>query len=357
MMTNVTKSAFYAIALTSGFLFSCNNDPENPAEAFGRFGEGVYITNEGNTQTNTGTISYFNPSTSQVENNIFSTENDMDLGIYVQSIADHNDKGYIAVDNMNRVYVVDINSFELEAIIEDLAKPQHFIGLNDTKGYIAQWGADGFGGDIAVVNLATNTVSGNIAVGLGPKQMLLHGNNLIVLNTGGFGLGNSFSVINTQNDQVTHTVEIGDNPNSAVIDRNGALWILCGGRYKSDWSGLETKGKIYKINTSSYSIEAQYEFESDSSQPGNLAIDNTGDNLFYTYNRGVHTSSITDFAVTNPIINRSFYGFGVSKSDNMIYGANAVDFASAGWLIRFTSAGVPQDSVRVGIAPSGFLFR
>lgn len=356
-MKNVTKTAFYAIALTAGLLFSCNNDPDIPNADLGRFGEGVYISNEGNTQTNTGSITYFNPSTLKVENNIFSTENEMDLGIYVQSIAGHHDKGYIAVDNMNRVYVVDINSFQLEAIIEGVAKPQVFFGLNDTKGYIAQWGADGFGGDIAVVDLASNNVTANISVGLGPKQMLLHGNNLIVLNTGGFGTGNSFSVINTQNDQVIHTVEIGDNPNSAVIDRNGALWILCGGRYKSDWSGLETKGKIYKINTASYTIEDEYEFESDSSQPSRLAIDREGENLFFIYNSGVFTSSITNFAVTTPIINRTFYGFGVNSADNMLYAANAVDFASAGWLIRFTAAGVPQDSVRVGVAPSGFMFR
>ena len=356
MMKHVTNKAFYALALTGGLLFSCNNDPEIINDEEVKFGEGVYISNEGNTQTNTGSISYFDPTSREVTNNIFSQENDMDLGIYLQSIAGHDGKGFISVDNMNRLYVVNLDDFELEGIVEGLAKPQFFLGLNEAKGYVSQWGDGGFGGDIAVINLSNNTVSSNINVGKGPKKMLLNGNNLIVLNSGGFGNDNSISIINTQTDEVTKTLVVGDKPNSAVIDRNGALWVMCGGRYKSDFSGLETKGRLVKINTSDYTVESSYNFESETSQPSRLAINEAGDTFYYTYRGGVHSSGITDFSVGTPLINRGFYGFDFNKKDGLIYGTNAGDFASAGWVIRFTAAGVAQDSVRVGIIPSGFLF-
>ncbi|WP_143961895.1 YncE family protein [Litoribacter populi] len=348
--TSLLFSALIALA-------SCNNDAETINNADTPFGEGVFIVNEGNTQTNTGEITFYNPSSGEKSHNIFTKVNDMDLGIYVQSISGHLGKGYIAVDNMNRMYVVNLDDFEMEGIVEGVEKPQTFVGLNEQKGYASLWGESGTGNEVAVINLQDLSVSKKITVGTGPKNMLVNGNDLIVLNSGGFSSDNSISIINTQTDQVTQSIAVGDGPNSVVVDRNGQIWVLCGGKYKADWSGLETPGQLYKINGSNYNIEEVLEFESEFSQPSKLRINGGGDELYFTYDGGVHRLSVDqELELGDPVLNRSFYGFDLNPKDGLLYGTDPRDFASAGWVIRFTPEGVLQDSIQAGIIPSQMLF-
>jgi len=356
-MKNNSKisTALFFSALVA--LVSCNNDGETIDNRGIPYGEGVFVVNEGNTQTNTGEITFFNPTTGDKSQNIFSNVNDMDLGIYVQSLNGHLNKGYISVDNMNRLYVVNLDNFELEGIVEDVEKPQSFVGLNEQKGYASLWGESGTGNEVAVINLQDLSVTRKITVGTGPKEMLINGNDLIVLNSGGFSSDNKVSVINTQTDQVTQTITVGDGPNSVVADRNGNIWILCGGRYKADWSGLETKGQLYKINGSNYSIEEVLEFESEFSQPSKLRVNGAGDKLYFTYEGSVRQVAIDqELTQGEPILNRSFYGFGYNPKDGLLYGTDPRDYASAGWVIRFTPEGVLQDSIQAGIIPSHLYF-
>ncbi|MBT0811919.1 hypothetical protein KIH41_11580 [Litoribacter ruber] len=356
MKTNF-KISFVFLCSALIALGSCNNDAEIIENGNVPFGEGIFVVNEGNTQTNTGEITFFNPSTGDKSQNIFSKVNDMDLGIYVQSIHGHLNKGYISVDNMNRLYVVNLDNFELEGIVEEIGKPQGFLGLNEQKGYVSLWGESGTGTEVAVINLQDYTVSKRITVGTGPKEMLLNGNDLIVLNSGGFSSANSISIINTQNDEVTQTITVGDNPNSLVSDRSGNIWVLCGGRYKSDWSGLETPGQLLKINGSNYSIEEVLDFESEFSQPSRLRINSAGDELYFTYDGHVRKLPMEgELSQGEVLLNRSFYGFAYNPNDGMLYGTDPRDFASSGWVIRFSPEGVLQDSIQAGIIPSQLLF-
>ncbi len=73
----------------------------------------------------------------------------------------------------------------------------------------------------------------------------------------------------------------------------------------------------------------------------------------------VFSHDITSYALnTTPVVSRSFYGLGIDPVNNYIYGADAGDFASNGWVIRYnSSSGAVVDSFQVGIIPGGFCFR
>ena len=69
-------------------LTSCMKwDYGDAVEDFNATGAGLFITNEGNFQYGNATLSYYDPATKQVQNEIFFRANGMKLGDVAQSMA------------------------------------------------------------------------------------------------------------------------------------------------------------------------------------------------------------------------------------------------------------------------------
>src|SRR5690606_7340609 len=145
-----------------------------------------------------------------------------------------------------------------------------------SKGYVTDWVSN----TVAVVNLNSFSITKNIPAGNGPEKMLQIGNQLFVVNSGGFGIDSTVTVINTVTDAVDTTIVVCHNPNSLQLDGNGDLWTLCGGI--NDWNNPNnnTAGQLVKLQTSNNSlVMSATSFTSTSMHPANLAFLN-GDFYF-----------------------------------------------------------------------------
>jgi YVTN family beta-propeller protein len=332
------------------FLVSCGDDE---TVSKGAFENGVLILNEGNFGNGNGSISHFEVGTSTVTNNIFQTISEVPLGDVAQSIFVDADKAYVVVNNSNKVEVVNSNTFELEFTI-DAALPRYMTSFGG-KGYLTEWVSFTESGRVSVINLSTGASETTIETGFGAENIIVANGNIYVSNN----FQSDVSVIDPATNQVTATIDLTNAPGGFVIDKNGALWVICGGGYDANFSPLNN-GTLYKINTSDNSISSTIALESN--LPVKIAINNAKDALFYysgneVFKLGIDDSSKPANAFITESTAVSFYGIGVNPSNDNIYVSDSKGFQANGVVYRYKSDGTSIDNFTVGIGPNGFAFR
>ncbi|WP_347157178.1 DUF5074 domain-containing protein [Pontibacter chitinilyticus] len=361
------RSLFIAVVfLTNSVAFTSCDDASADASAGAYAQDAVFISNEGSYNNSNASVSYYNRSTGQVENNIFSKQNAaLVLGDVLQSISVLDDRAFLVVNNSQKMVVVNANTFKAEGEVNGLVMPRYFAALNNDKGYITEWVTYSGNGRVSVVDLNTLTVTKTIEVGLNPEKLLVAAGKVYVANSG----GKTISVINTATDELEATIEVNDGPNSLATDRNNNLWVASSGQkaYNPDYSVSEEgsqPGTLTRIDQATNTVASTFTFSQKAPAPTQLSSNGNHDKLYYVYNRKVYQLDVNASDLnTTPLIDRGdyieygWYGFGVDPKTGYIYGGKAPDFTSNGWVVRFNPSGAPVDSFAVGIAPNGFAFR
>jgi YVTN family beta-propeller protein len=349
---------FLSIAI---FAQSCSNDPkpELPAGSAGYF-----VVNEGGFGNSNTSLSFFDRAKNEMTNDIFAKKNGRPLGDQAQSITVFEGKAYVVVEHSAKVEVINADDFSsITTITEDIASPRYFIGINSSKGYLSDWGADGVTGSVKVIDLGTMKVTKSIATGKGPNKMLMKDGKVYVANSGGFDNDNTVSVIDTSTDEISLTIAAGDNPNSLQFDKDGNLWIASAGKfvYNDDFTIDEVNSTPSSIMKWTGGANPVNFFLDGIFYPGvaHLSINKGGDKLFYLFNGAVY--SITTGATAapaNPLIgDKYFYGLAVDPFDDDIIACEAPDFSSPGKVYNYSEAGQVGTSFTVGIAPNGVGFK
>ena len=338
-------------------LQACEKDPDPvlpPGSA------GYFVVNEGGFGNSNTSISFYDRTTGEMTNDVFTANNDRPLGDQAQSLTVFEGKAYIAVQNSAKLEVIGADDFKsIKTITEGIGSPRYFIGITSTKGYLSDW-EDGFGGSIKVIDLDQLVVVDTIATGIGPNKMLLKDGKVYVANSGGYSYDNSISVIDTSTDAVTSTIPVGDNPNSLQFDKDGNLWVASGGSFAYNVDGTidepnSTESTISKIvngeETSRLTIDGiKY--------PGitNLSINTAGDNLFYIFGGAVY-SMTQDGTATAFINDQYFYGLAVDPSNDDLIACEAPDYSSPGKVYVYRDGAKIFKTYVVGIAPNGVGFK
>jgi len=347
-----------AIALASIFT-SCEPKKNETVAPFIQLPDsGVYIINEGSGK-GTGSVGFYDRSTKKVTNDLYSVANDKaKLNDFVQSINIINGKTYIVSNNVTKITVVNSTNFKYINEIDGFAMPRYMLPISNSKAYVSQWGATGNDGSVKVVDLSTNTISKSITTGKGAEKMFKKGNYVYVTCNGGFENDSVITIINTTTDVVEKTLTAGAKPSSIVEDANGNIWVLCSGKYNSDYTSLEKSASLVKINPTTNTIEQTINFNDLSSTASNLTINKDKNKLFFNFNGAIVSQNITSSTFDKTVVvNKDFYGLGIDPTTDIIYGADAGDYSSAGKVIRYNISGAVIDTLKVGIAPNGFFFK
>lgn len=316
---------------------------------------GVFISCEGPFQSGTGTISFFNRSTSAVDNDIFEKVNDRPLGNIVQSIAIYNDKGYIPVNNAGKVEVVSMADFISTGTINGFTSPRYFVGFNSSKGYVSD-----MSGFVAVVDLGSNTITKKIMNGRSPENMVIANNKLFVLNFGGWGTDSTITVINTNADTIEKTIFVTYKPNSIRTDANGKLWIMCGGKGFTGYpQSDDTEGHLLCLNATTYTVEKDIPFPTTGDHPEHMVFNSNKTKAFYINNNMVYQFDLGSASLnTTSFVSKSFYSLGFDPVSGNLYAADPVDYSQSGWVFRYNADnGTKIDSFKVGVIPGNFDFK
>lgn len=348
-----------AFGLLLATLFnSCDDDEITKPK--GEYSKGVFITNEGNFSAGNGSVSFYSYDEDTVYNNIFTLVNTRPLGSVVQSLNTYNDKSYIVVNASNKIEVVESETFEEIATITDLNGPRYFIGINEYKGYLTQWGNNG---EIKVIDLKKNIVSKTIDVGMGPEKMYTYAEYVFVANGGGFGKDSTVMIIDSNTDKVIDTLKVGYNPKDMVIDKDLNLWILCYGyiEYDMNWNIVsESPSELYKINL--LTLETNKKFTiSETTHPEHLEISPDGMVIYYgggfSFGKIYKMNYFDNSLPSEPFIDKYFYGFNMDWKTDIIYALEAPTFTENGKLYRYNSSGTELGNYEVGVGPNGIGLR
>lgn len=316
-------------------------------------GLGLFITNEGGFMCGNASLSYYDPVSNHVENEVFARANGMKLGDVAQSMVVRNGIGWVVVNNSGVIYAIDVATMKEVGRITGFISPRHIHFLNDEKAYVTQmWDSR-----IFIVNPRTRSITGHIETGMDPKsgsaeQMVQYGKYVF---TNCWSYQNRILVIDTETDEVCEEIEVGLQPRSMVMDRFDKIWVMTDGGYDGSSYGNEPPA-LYRIDAQSRRIEARFGFE-DGDWPGALHLDGSGETLYFI-NRSVWRMPVTATALpAEPFLEYNqtiYYGLTVNPVNSEVYVADAIDYSQPGRVYRFSPAGELLDSFIVGIIPGYF---
>jgi len=202
------------------------------------FSYDVYIVN-----SNDETLSHYDTETEVLENHI------LQLGQYANQIVIHEEKAYVVNSGLHNIQIINLETKTTAGYIQcpNGSNPYWMILHPDgNKAYVTGL----FTNTVYVLDLINNVVSGSIPVGSTPEGMVLHNDNLYVMNSSYGSNSGTISVININSDAPTDLIQVGNNPQFGAIDAVGRLHVVCTGNY--GYGSPAVWGKIYIINTANY---------------------------------------------------------------------------------------------------------
>lgn len=317
-------------------------------EDFNNSGRGLFIINEGNFQYGNASLSFYDPATQTIENDIFLRANGMKLGDVAQSMTVFNQLGWIAVNNSNVVFAIDLTTFRERGRITGLSSPRYIHFVEPTKAYVTQL----WDNRIAIINPQTMKVTGHITIpGMeaatgSTEQMAAVGRYVYVAC---WSYQREILKIDTQTDEIVDRLTIGFQPNSIATDAYGRLWALTAG-------GDGELPALYRIDIGTFAVDAVFEFFPEA-EPSELTVSADGSRLYWI-NEGVWTMDVgaTRLPLRPIIRSRStlYYGLTIDPLTDEIYLADAIDFQQRGTIYRFTPDGSLIDSFEAGVTPGAF---
>jgi len=325
--------------------------------------DGLFVINEGNFMYGNASLTYYDPETRQVIEDVFYQINALPVGDVAHSMTIRDSLAYLVVNNSGRIYILNTNTFKVKGKITGLTSPRYIHFIRETKAYVS----DLYARSITVVNPLTMEVTGAISVNNSNDESYQHAteqmlqyDKYVYINC--WSYDNQVLVIDSELDQVVDSVEVIKQPNSMVLDRNHALWVLCDGGDEGSPYGHEKAG-LMKIAAGSTEAELILSFAGDA-LPRDLRINGTGDTLYYI-NGNVYRYAISGYTDSELLVESpygtnmfsGFYGLEVDPISSEIYVADAIDFVQRGMVYRFSPEGIPVDTFRTGIAPGAFCFK
>ena len=323
-------------------------------EDFNFHGRGLYITNEGNFQYGNASLSYYNPDTKKVENEVFFRANAMKLGDVAQSMTVRDGIGWVVVNNSHVIFAIDLNTAKEVGRITNLTSPRYIHFLSDEKAYVTQiWD-----NRIFIINPKKFEITGYIdcpgmTMENGSTEQMVQWGKYIYVNC--WSYQNRILKIDTTTDKVVGELEVGIQPTSLKLDCNGKLWTVTDGGYEGSPYGYEAPA-LYRIDAESFTIEKEFRFQKGDA-PSEVMLNGAGDKIYWINDDIWAMDVAASHLPTRPFLpynDTIYYGLTIDPSTGDVYIADAIDYQQQGKIYRYSSQGELIDEFYVGIIPGAF---
>ena len=345
------------IALATLLLTSCMKWEYGNEESFEAASSGLFITNEGNFQYGNASLSFYDPATRTIENEVFYRANGMKLGDVAQSMTVHNGVGWIVVNNSHVVFAIDLNTFREVGRITNLTSPRYIHFVSADKAYISNiWD-----NRITVVNPRTYQITGYIdcpemTIETGSTEQMVQWGDYVYVNC--WSYQNRILKIDTRTDTVVDELEVGIQPTSLVLDRNGKIWTITDGGYEDSPYGYEAPS-LYRIDAETFRIEREFPFAL-GDDPSEVQINGAGDRIYWLNDDVWEMDVEAERLPVRPFLEQRetiYYGLTIDPRSGEVYVADAIDYQQQGMIYRYSPAGELLDEFYVGVIPGAFCWK
>ena len=355
MKSAVRHTLLAALAALS--LAGCMQWDYGTEEAFAASGSGLFIVCEGNFQYGNASLSYYDPETRSVENEVFSRANGMKLGDVAQSMTIRDGRGWIAVNNSHVVFEIDLETFKEAGRIAGFTSPRYIHFLSDDKAYVTQL----WDNRIFIVDPRRYEITGFIecpgmTMESGSTEQMVQQGRYLYVNC--WSYQNRILKIDTESDRVVGELTVGIQPTSLVMDGRGKLWTLTAGGYEDSPYGYEAPA-LYRIDTETFTVEKQFRFRAGAA-PSELQLDGAGHVLYWIDDDIWRMDVEAERVPVRPFVGyggTKYYGLTVDPVRGDVYVADAIDCQQPGIVYRYSAEGEPLDEFYVGITPGAFCWK
>lgn len=303
----------------------------------------VYVINEGNFTSGNASVSYYDPQSKQVIEDLYNTQNNTALGDVAQSMNVINGKYYVVVNNSGKIMVCD-QQFKKIDQINGLTSPRFILPITNQKAYVSDYKSN----NIHVIDLNTHLKTASVYCPGWTEQMQLIYNKVFVTNM----RRNYVYVINTLSDKIEDSVFVGINAGTICLDKRDKIWVVASG------DQVNSSGRLTRINALTNQVEQFFEFVIGAS-PEKICLNKTKDTLYFMSGH-IYRMAINDTGLPGTAFiekgNKVFYGLGINPFDYTIYAADALDYMQKSNIYVFDAKGSQITNFKAGIISNGFYF-
>ncbi len=338
----------YLLLILIAFISSCHKDktPDLPT------GKGVYIINEGNFNFGNGEVSFYDPNTNAVTNNLFQSANGYSLGDVAQSMFIKDSIAFVVINNSAKIEVVKLPSFQrIRTITINGSSPRYILPVSDSIAYVTEL----YSNKIYVVNYLTGNLKTEISIPQYTEHLVQAGEYVFVegkkIYSNPSAKGALYRIRISDNTYIDKKEFAGDAEGIAV-DSNKYVWILT----SSDSASATTAAiKVFDRN---FNLLFNYSFNQIVDHPSRLQIDATRGMVWYVLGKDVY--GVDNFQFPGwPYIRStasSIYATGVDQITGDVYVSDALDFVQQSRIYRYNKNGILLHSFTAGIISGNFAF-
>jgi len=356
----MNKSSLFTFALlaSASFWTSCTKteaptEPNDIASQISTATRGAYIVNEGQFLKGNGSLSFLNLENGRLVNNLTEDANGSSLGDVAQSMTLNGNQAWVAVNNSNKIGVY--NATSLKELTTITATSPRFSATDGSRVFVTQWVDD----KVRVFNASTFAEEGAWATGgTGPEAIWLDGANLWVANSGGFGVDNKVAILEPSTGAITKNITVKDGP-TQIVATSDRVYILCRGDYGPSFATTDddTEPYIIVLDRISGNVISQHKIGQKGDHPMKMALDVKNGRIYVAGNQ-VEIFDLDNLAIrSTPFLTKYVYGIAVEASSGNVLVCDAGNFSARGSVEVYNSSAQLLNSFKVGVAPSGIVFK
>ena len=360
-LTRKTSRLPYVFLLLAALLFAAGCDTLGSEEEPAATGA-VYVANQGNFGDGNGSITTYDPQTQAAAHNVFGDDL---TGTIIQSINLHDDRLYAMANTGGYVDVFDAEAKAQVAQIP-VPNPRYMAVVNDSKAYVTTQLYDR-PSQVAVIDLATNTVTDSIEVGGAPDGITVADGRAYVA-LGAFGQDSTVAVIDTETDAVVDTVDADcDGTRYLFTDAQEEVYVVCTGRaiYDESWNVVgHTDGAVRVLDGATGEIVDKIEVDGPlgAAGPGQDAYYAAAAEEAYVVKKDstllrLDTAANAHAATIGPIDAAPIGAVAYDVTQRRLYVGHVPGFDQSGTVTIHRRDGTQVSSFTAGVAPTYITFR